>query len=115
VARLLVVDDARVVRSVLAALAASLGHEVAGEAASEDEAVAAHARVRPDLVLLDVGLPDAFGAIARILAADPDATIVACASLGQEERLRRAIASGARRGLVRPFVRSELAEALASG
>jgi two-component system chemotaxis response regulator CheY len=112
VARLLLVEDARLVRRMLALFVEGLGHVVVAEAASGSEAVAAYVRESPDVVLLDAGLEAGTEAIAAILAHDPAARIVACASREQVEQMRLAIASGARRGVARPFELSELASAI---
>lgn len=105
---------ARVVRRVAALLVASLQHDVVAEAATVQEAVAASVRFEPDVVLIDVSLlgNEPAETLARFAEVRPAARIVACASLDQKEELRRAVAAGAGRGVLRPFARSRLDEAL---
>ena len=113
-ARILVADGARVIRQVAALLVTSLQHDVVAEASTAQEAVAAAVRFEPDVVLIDVELlgSEPGESLARFAEVRPQARVVACASLRQKEDLRRAIAAGARAGVLRPFVRSQLAEAL---
>jgi DNA-binding NarL/FixJ family response regulator len=113
--RILVADDARVVRRILAALLTSLGHTVVGEAASLQETVAAAIRLEPDVAFVDIALidDDPQSALDRILEACPASQVIVCAPQDRPGDVRRVVGAGARSAVVRPFLRSRLAEVLA--
>lgn len=96
-ARVLVVDDHPVFRRGMIALLRASGFDVVAEAASGTEAVAAAARERPDVVLMDLGLPDLGGvpATERITAAHPDVRVVVVTSYDDEASVRAALDAGA--------------------
>ncbi|MFB9387171.1 response regulator [Pseudonocardia petroleophila] len=96
-ARVLVVDDHPVFRRGMTALLRASGFDVVAEAASGTEAVAAAARELPDVVLMDLGLPDLGGAAAteRITAAHPDVRVVVVTSYDDEASVRAALDAGA--------------------
>ncbi|HEY8415703.1 MAG TPA: response regulator [Thermaerobacter sp.] len=103
-ARILVADDAAFVRLRLSALLTEAGHTVL-EATNGQEAVEQYKRERPDLVLMDITMPvmDGLAAIEAIRQFDPQARIIVCSSLGQQAIVLRAIQSGARDFIVKPF------------
>lgn len=103
-ARILVVDDAAFMRLRLATLLQEAGHTVI-EAGNGAEAVEQYRRERPDLVLMDITMPvmDGLAAIEAIRAEDPEARIIVCSSLGQQSIVLKAIQSGARDFVVKPF------------
>lgn len=104
-ARILVVDDAVFMRTVLRDILADAGHEVVGEAKTGEEAVQRFSELRPDLVTMDLVMPGEGGiaALERILAEDPDARIVIVSAVGQKEDLQEALDKGAKDFLVKPF------------
>ena len=81
-ARILIVDDAAFMRMMLKDILTKGGFEIAGEAADGNEAVAKYNELKPDLVTLDITMPnkDCIQALKEIKAADPNATCV-CALL----------------------------------
>ena len=81
------------------------GHEVVGEAGNGVEAVARFQELRPDLMTLDITMPekDGLAALADIMAADPSAKVVMCSALGQESKVLEAIKLGAKDFVVKPF------------
>ncbi|MEV4614316.1 response regulator transcription factor [Kitasatospora sp. NPDC049258] len=97
--RLLVCDDHAVVRAgLLALLASAPGIEVAGEAGSGEEAIALAARLRPDVVLMDLQLGagiDGIEATRRITAAGPDTRVLVLTTYDTDADITRAIAAGA--------------------
>jgi DNA-binding NarL/FixJ family response regulator len=95
--RILLVDDHPLTRSALAALLGQHGFEVAGEASDGQEAIDAAARVRPDLILLDLSMPglDGLTALPRLREAAPDCEVVVLTASGTEENLLAAIRAGA--------------------
>jgi two-component system chemotaxis response regulator CheY len=104
-ARILVVDDAAFMRKMVSDALAKGGHEVVGEAGNGVEALAQFQALKPDLVTLDITMPekDGLAALAEIMAADPSAKVVMCSALGQESKVLEAVKSGAKDFVVKPF------------
>jgi two-component system chemotaxis response regulator CheY len=112
--RVLVVDDAAVMRAIVAVVLERHGFEVAGEAASAAEALAQYRALRPDVVTLDVALPGIDGgtAVHEILAVDQGARIVVCGSSDQRSLIDAALAAGALGYIAKPVQPEAAAEAL---
>lgn len=115
--RVLLVDDSYLVRqSVKAMLEFDEGQfEVAGEAENGIQAVEAVARLKPDVVLMDINMPDMDGisATIKIMEQHPVGVVIISVQ-GEQEYLRRAMKAGARDYLVKPFTYEELVAALHS-
>jgi two-component system, chemotaxis family, chemotaxis protein CheY len=118
-ARVLVVDDAAFMRKMVGDALSGGGHEVVGEAATGLEAVERYAELRPDVMTLDITMPEKDGltALREIIAADPGAKVVMCSALGQESKVLESIKLGAKDFVVKPFqperVLTAIAKALA--
>ncbi|KQO99672.1 response regulator transcription factor [Leifsonia sp. Leaf264] len=95
--RVVVVDDHPVFRRGLSALLSASGVEIVGEAASGNEAILVVDRTRPDLVLMDLGLPDIGGieATERITARHPDVRVIVISLYDDENSVRAALDAGA--------------------
>jgi two-component system, chemotaxis family, chemotaxis protein CheY len=108
--RLLVVDDAMLMRRLIRSVAAEAGWEVAGEAKNGAEAVELYRQLRPDLVTMDVVMPQMGGleALRLIRAEDPDARIVMVTALDQKQTLMESIRDGAIDFVVKPFERDRI-------
>ena len=113
-ARVLVVDDAAFMRKMVSDALATGGHEVVGEAGNGVEAVARYQELKPDLMTLDITMPEKDGltALAEIVAADPAARVVMCSALGQEAKVLEAIKLGAKDFVVKPFQPARVIEAV---
>jgi two-component system, chemotaxis family, chemotaxis protein CheY len=113
-ARVLVVDDAAFMRKMVSDALAKGGHEVVGEAGNGVEAIAQFQEIKPDLVTLDITMPekDGLAALAEIVAADPSARVVMCSALGQESKVLEAIKLGAKDFVVKPFQPARVIEAV---
>ena len=96
-ARVLVVDDAAFMRKVVSDALASGGHEVVGEAGNGAEAVKRYQELSPELVTLDITMPEKDGleALGEIISLDPAARVLMCSALGQEMVSRKAASSSA--------------------
>jgi two-component system chemotaxis response regulator CheY len=103
--RLLIVDDALIMRMKIRDIALSAGWEVVAEAASGEEGVQLFQAHRPNLVTLDMVMPgmDGLAALKAIRSLDPSANIVMISAINQKEKLRECIASGALDFVVKPF------------
>jgi two-component system chemotaxis response regulator CheY len=103
--RVLVVDDARFMRSMIRDIFARGPFVVAGEADNGVEGVRLYQELRPDLTTMDIVMPqmDGITALREILGLDPAAKVVMCSALGQEALIAEAIEAGARDFIVKPF------------
>jgi two-component system, chemotaxis family, chemotaxis protein CheY len=104
-ARVLVVDDAAFMRKMVGDALSSGGHEIVGEAANGAEAVQRFQELRPDVMTLDITMPEKDGltALKEIIAVDPGAKVVMCSALGQESKVLESIKLGAKDFVVKPF------------
>jgi two-component system chemotaxis response regulator CheY len=112
--RLLVVDDALFMRRLIRDVAAEAGWEVAGEAGNGEEAVALYARLKPDLVTMDLVMPVMGGleALRQIREHDPEARVVVVTALDQKQSLMDSIRDGAMDFIVKPFERERVLKLL---
>jgi len=103
--QVLICDDAMFMRSVVASVLTSAGYDVVGEAATGVEAVARFDELRPDVMTMDLLMPEMGGldAVRAIREKHPDARIVICSAMGQEHLMVQAEAAGARAFVVKPF------------
>lgn len=110
----LIVDDIEFVRKTLAQILTAADYRVVGEAADGAEAVAAYARLRPDLVTMDIVMPNLSGieAAKKILQIDSEARIVIISAMGQENLVMEAINLGARDYLLKPFSSQDVLKTL---
>jgi len=104
-ARVLVVDDAAFMRKMVTDALSGGGHEIVGEAANGAEAVQRFQELRPDVMTLDITMPekDGLSALKEIIAVDPGAKVVMCSALGQESKVLESIKLGAKDFVVKPF------------
>lgn len=108
--KVLIVDDAHFMRSMIRDIFTSEGFDVAGEAADGEEAVRLYQELRPDLTTMDIVMPrmDGITALKEILELDPEAKVIMISALGQEPLIAEAIEAGARDFIVKPFQRSRV-------
>ena len=90
------------------------GHSVAGEAESGLQAVERYKAIKPDLVTMDIVMPDMGGidAVRAIIAIDPDAKILMCSAMGQQALVGEAIQAGAKDFVVKPFQPARVVDAV---
>ena len=113
-ARVLVVDDAAFMRKMLSDVLAKGGHEVVGEAGNGEEAVQRFQELRPDIMTLDITMPekDGIAALKEIIALDPAARVIMCSALGQESKVLESIKLGAKDFVVKPFQADRVLDAV---
>lgn len=113
-ARILIVDDALFMRGVLRKMLEEHGYEVAGEAVNGVDAIEKYKELRPDLVTMDITMPDMTGlaALKAIREIDSKAKVVMCSAMGQNAMVIDAIQNGASDFLVKPFQPSQVLAAL---
>lgn len=103
--RVLVVDDAAFMRMALKSILEKCGFEVVGDADTGIKAVQQYKLLQPDIVTMDLTMPELNGieAIKLIRAIDKNARIIVISSMGHEIQVREAIAAGAVSFIVKPF------------
>ena len=102
---ILICDDAAFMRMMIKDILTKNGYNVAGEAENGAKAVEKYAELKPDLVLMDITMPEMDGieALKRIKAADPSASVIMCSAMGQQAMVIESIQSGAKDFIVKPF------------
>ena len=113
-AKVLIVDDAAFMRMMLKDIITDIGHEVIGEACNGFEAVELYKSLQPDVVTLDITMPEKDGitALSEIMAINPDAKCVMCSAMGQQSMVIQAIKAGAKDFIIKPFMPARIKEAL---
>jgi two-component system chemotaxis response regulator CheY len=99
---------------MLAEILEQSGFEVVGQAQTGAEAVTQYRELQPDLVTMDIIMPDMGGidAVREIMKEHPDARILMCSAMGQQALVIEAIQAGARDFVVKPFQPSRVLEAV---
>lgn len=112
--RVLVVDDAIFMRTMISDILKQAGYEIVGEASTGVEAVQKYKETKPDIVTMDIVMPDMGGidAVREIVKIDPSARILMCSAMGQQGLVVEAIQAGARDFVVKPFQPSRVLEAV---
>ncbi|MGD2135397.1 MAG: response regulator [Gemmatimonadales bacterium] len=110
----LVCDDAIFMRTMISDILTGAGYEVVGEAETGLQAVEKYKQLRPDLVTMDIVMPDMGGidAVREIVQEDPEARILMCSAMGQQALVVEAIQAGAKDFIVKPFQPSRVLEAV---
>ena len=116
-ANVLIVDDAIFMRKMLSDILTKEGHQVVGEAENAKEAVELYGKLKPDVMTLDIVMPevsgvDAMSAIRKIRETDKKAKIVMVSAMGQQEQVVEAIQAGAKEFIVKPFQPSQVITAV---
>jgi two-component system chemotaxis response regulator CheY len=113
-ANVLVVDDASFMRKRMISVLEELGHSVAGEAENGKEAIGMYVKLKPDLVLLDITMPEVSGkdALKQIIKIDKNAKIVMCSALGSEQVIAECIVAGAKAYIVKPYNKEKVDETI---
>ncbi len=113
-ANILVCDDAAFMRMMIKDILTKNGYNIAGEAENGLKAVEKYNETKPDLVLMDITMPEMDGiqALKKIKEMDPNAKIVMCSAMGQQAMVIEAIQSGARDFIVKPFQAERVLEAV---
>lgn len=111
---ILVCDDAAFMRMMIKDILTKNGYNIVGEAENGAKAVEKYAELKPDLVLMDITMPEMDGieALKKIKAADANASIIMCSAMGQQAMVIESIQSGAKDFIVKPFQADRVLEAV---
>jgi len=113
-ARILIVDDAKFMRLTLSNILTKANHEVVGEGENGRDAVVLYRELNPDLVTLDITMPEmsALDAIREIRKEFPQAKVIMCSAMGQQKMVVESIEAGAKDFIVKPFDEGRVLEAV---
>jgi two-component system chemotaxis response regulator CheY len=111
--QVLLVDDSDFMRNLLREILEET-FEIVGEAENGVEAVELYREHDPDLVMMDIVMPirDGIEATGEITGSDPDANVIMCTSVGQEEKMKNAVKAGADGYITKPFQKPNVLEAI---
>ncbi|MBS3977622.1 MAG: response regulator [Syntrophomonadaceae bacterium] len=112
--RVLIVDDAAFMRMMIRDILLKNGYQVVGEAENGLKAISLFQELRPDVVTMDITMPEMDGitAVKEIKRMDPAARVIMCSAMGQQMMVMEAIQSGARDFVVKPFQQERVLQAL---
>ena len=112
--RVLICDDAAFMRMMIKDILTKNGYEIAGEAENGAIAVEKYSELQPDLVLMDITMPEMDGiqALKKIRANDGNANVIMCSAMGQHAMVIEDIQSGAKDFIVKPFQPDSVLEAV---
>ena len=112
--KILIVDDASFMRMMIKDILTKNGFEIAGEAENGAKAIEKFKELQPDLVIMDITMPEVDGiqAVKEIKKIDPDSKIVMCSAMGQQAMVIEAIQAGAKDFIVKPFQADRVIEAV---
>jgi two-component system chemotaxis response regulator CheY len=117
-ANILIVDDATIMRANIKKIFQQLGHIIIGEAKNGYEAIEQYKTLRPDLVTMDVNMPnygdigDGIDTVKHIIKINKDAKIIMITSYGEQEKVIRAIQNGASNYILKPVEAPKLIDAI---
>ncbi len=111
---ILICDDAAFMRMMIKDILTKNGYNVVGEAENGAKAVEKYTEVKPDLVMLDITMPEMDGiqALKKIKELDPGACVIMCSAMGQQAMVIESIQSGAKDFIVKPFQADRVIEAV---
>ena len=111
---ILICDDAAFMRMMIKDILSKNGYNIAGEAENGVRAIEKYKEVNPDLVLMDITMPEMDGiqALKKIKENDPSACVIMCSAMGQQAMVIESIQSGARDFIVKPFQADRVIEAV---
>ncbi|CCQ93023.1 regulator of chemotaxis and motility [[Clostridium] ultunense Esp] len=111
---ILIVDDASFMRMMIKDILTKNGFEVVGEAENGITAVEKYKELNPELVIMDITMPEMDGiqAVKEIKSIDPNSKIIMCSAMGQQAMVIEAIQAGAKDFIVKPFQHERVIEAV---
>jgi len=113
-ANILIVEDAAFMRMMIKDILVKNGYNVVGEAENGLRAVEKFKELKPDLIIMDITMPEMDGiqAVKQIRAMSSDAKIIMCSAMGQQAMVIESIQAGARDFIVKPFQADRVLEAV---
>ena len=111
---ILICDDAAFMRMMIKDILTKDGYDVVGEATNGAEGVEKYNQLKPDLVMMDITMPEMNGieALKKIKEGDASANVIMCSAMGQQAMVIESIQSGAKDFIVKPFQAERVLEAV---
>lgn len=111
---ILICDDAAFMRMMIKDILVKNGYDIAGEAENGLKAIDKYNETKPDLVMMDITMPEMDGikALKEIKAIDPSANVIMCSAMGQQAMVIESIQAGAKDFIVKPFQTDRVLEAV---
>jgi len=112
--KILIADDALFMRVTLKNILKKNGYQVVGEASNGLESLELYQKTKPDLVTMDITMPEMDGitAVRELKKIDPQANIIMCTAMGQKQMVLEAVSAGAKDFIVKPFQPDKVLEAV---
>jgi len=106
----LLIDDSQFMRARLKEILEGMGKKILAEAANGKEGIELYKSTKPDLVFLDINMPELSGrdALIQIINYDPNAQVIMCSTFGEEKLIAQCIQEGAIYYILKPFVREKV-------
>ena len=113
-AKIMICDDAAFMRMMIKDILSKNGYNVVGEAENGVKAIEKYSELKPDLVLMDITMPelDGIGALKKIKENDAAAKVIMCSAMGQQAMVIESIQAGAKDFIVKPFQADRVLEAV---
>ena len=118
-ASVLVVDDSKFMRKMLSDILTQEGHQIVAEAENAREAIELYKKFRPELVTLDIVMPEVEGegslsALISIIEINPQVNVVMVSAMGQEETIKECTQAGAKDFILKPFKPPDVARVVSA-
>lgn len=112
--KVMICDDALFMRATLKKILTEAGFTVVGEAENGKIAVGRYQELHPDVVLMDITMPemDGMAALKAIKQSSPEAAVIMCTAIGQEQKVMEALQAGAKDYIIKPFKAEKVVEAV---
>lgn len=111
---ILIVDDSRFMRTTVGNIVEEIGHRIIGEGSNGNEAVKLYKSKKPDIVFMDITMPEKSGieALKEIINFDPLAKVIMCSAIGQQIVIKEAMTAGAKNFIIKPFKKENIENVL---
>jgi two-component system chemotaxis response regulator CheY len=113
-ATVLIADDSMFMRKRLGDILTEEGHQIVAEAENGEEAIQFYRQLEPELVMLDITMPErnGLGALNHIMTLSPEANVIMCSALGEETVVQECLDTGAKAFVIKPFDPPEVIDAV---
>lgn len=113
-AKVLIIDDSKMSRRMLRTILEGIGHEIVGEAGNGEEGLALYKELTPDVVTMDITMPEMDGikCLQEIMGIDPAAKVLMVTAAGQASKLMEALKSGAKDFICKPYEPEQIINAV---
>ena len=113
-AKVLIIDDSKMSRRMLRTILEGIGHDIEGEAGNGEEGLTLYKELTPDVVTMDITMPEMDGikCLQKIMDIDPAAKVLMVTAAGQASKLMEALKSGAKDFICKPYEPEQIINAV---